>query len=90
MSQTNTPNATPVQGTYSVLDDPRTERRGIAIIVLLVCLLPLVVGAALHADPQGVGTHEQLGFPACQFLEVTGYPCISCGMTTAVALGGSW
>ncbi len=73
-------------GIGSILDDPRTERRGIAFIVLLVSLLPLVVGAALQADHNGVGTHEQLGLPACNFLTVTGYPCVSCGMTTAVAL----
>ncbi len=74
------------QGIGAVLDDPRTERRGIAFIVLLATLLPLVVGAALHANHSGVGTHEQLGLPACNFLVVTGYPCVSCGMTTAVAL----
>ncbi|MBN1845897.1 MAG: DUF2752 domain-containing protein, partial [Sedimentisphaerales bacterium] len=28
-------------------------------------------------------THEQLGRPACGFLEHTGYPCPTCGMTTA-------
>lgn len=78
--------SSPTRDAYSVLDDPRTERRGIALVVLLLSLLPLVMGAVLHPDPQGVGTHEQLGFPACSFLRVTGYPCVSCGMTTAVSL----
>ena len=32
-----------------------------------------------------MGTHMQMGLPACGFKEVTGYPCATCGCTTAFA-----
>ena len=51
----------------------------------LTCLAILSVGACLKPHPAGVGTHEQLGLPACGFYEQTGYPCPTCGMTTALA-----
>lgn len=46
----------------------------------------------LEPSQSGFGTHRQLGFPACGFLTVTGYPCPSCGVTTAFAYGiqGNW
>ncbi len=46
----------------------------------------LFVAGSLQPDPSGTGTHEQLGLPACGFLARTGYPCPTCGMTTAFAL----
>ncbi|MSR30968.1 MAG: DUF2752 domain-containing protein [Gemmataceae bacterium] len=33
-----------------------------------------------------MGSHEQMGFPKCNFLVLTGMPCPSCGMTTSFAL----
>jgi hypothetical protein len=36
-------------------------------------------------DPTGSGTHRQLGLPGCGFLQNTGWPCPSCGMTTSLA-----
>jgi hypothetical protein len=36
-------------------------------------------------SPAGHGTHTDMGFPACNFLNVTGIPCPSCGMTTSFA-----
>ncbi len=51
----------------------------------VVCLGVLVVAAWLQPHGDGVGTHEQLGLPACGFYERTGYPCPTCGMTTAFA-----
>lgn len=39
---------------------------------------------ALRPDPQGFGTHEQLGLPACQSMSWFGVPCPGCGVTTSV------
>ena len=50
-----------------------------------ICLSFLVVAAFLKPNPQGLGTHKQLGKPACGFYVRTGYPCPTCGMTTAFA-----
>jgi len=49
------------------------------------CWLMLTVAAFLTPSVSGVGTHQQLGLSACSSLAYTGYPCPSCGMTTAVA-----
>ncbi len=47
----------------------------------------VIVGIGLWLVPaQGhVGTHRQLGLLPCGFLTMTGYPCPTCGMTTAFA-----
>lgn len=59
---------------------------------LLLAVLGVVVVFALawRIDPyagygaeQRRGTHQQLGLPPCSFLEATGVPCPSCGMTTS-------
>ena len=46
-------------------------------------LLLLVVAAWLTPDPRGLGTHQRLGLPPCSFLQLTGWRCPSCGMTTS-------
>ena len=43
----------------------------------------LSIARVLTPSPSGVGTHEQLGLPACIFLKVTGWRCPSCGLTTS-------
>ncbi len=49
----------------------------------IACLAVLGVAAWLTPDPAGMGTHHQLGMHACGFLERTGMPCATCGMTTS-------
>ncbi|MBA4028586.1 MAG: hypothetical protein C0475_05545 [Planctomyces sp.] len=48
-------------------------------------LAGLAVAASLVPDPDGHGTHEQLGLPACGMVVATGLPCPTCGVTTACA-----
>ena len=52
-------------------------------IAASVCLIALAVAAWIDPDARGYGTHTQLGMPVCGFQERTGYPCVTCGMTTA-------
>lgn len=59
--------------------------RLIAALVLTGCLALLILATRLHPDPRGVGTHQQLGFPTCTMIALFGYPCPTCGMTTAFA-----
>ncbi len=47
------------------------------------CVLLLAAGGYVKPDPRGHGTHEQLGFAPCGFYIMTGYPCPTCGTTTA-------
>lgn len=58
------------------------ERIGAGIIALVAFAL-LFVAARLSPDPAGMGTHHQLGLPRCGMMLATGYPCPTCGMTTA-------
>jgi hypothetical protein len=51
-----------------------------------ICLIGgFLVATQLAPDPRGLGTHQQLGLPACTVREVFGVPCPSCGMTTSIA-----
>ncbi len=47
-----------------------------------------VLGIAMHLtpDPNGYGTHRQLGLGACTMMSLTGWPCPMCGMTTTFTL----
>lgn len=53
--------------------------------ILAHCLSILWVAATLTPSPDGIGTHRQLGYPPCLGPILTGYPCPTCGMTTAFA-----
>ncbi len=44
-----------------------------------------VAAVRLHPDGLYEGVHQQLGLPPCGFVQVTGLPCPTCGMTTAFA-----
>lgn len=63
-----------------------------AAAVALGCLALLGLSRWLEPDPRGLGTHEQLGGWQCVVPLVTGYPCPTCGMTTAFAhtVRGQW
>lgn len=75
----------------------RRAARGVAALVLLICAAVLVRAATLRPDPRGYGTHEQVRWgrvasAPCGWLVVYGYPCPTCGMTTAFAhaVRGRW
>jgi hypothetical protein len=52
----------------------------------------LGTAAWLSPAPGHMGTHRQLGLLPCGFVTMTGYPCPTCGMTTAFAytVHGHW
>ena len=63
-----------------------------ALVVLAGAAAVLAVSAWFEPDLSGAGTHRQMGMPTCNMLVVTGYPCPTCGMTTAFAhtVRGHW
>lgn len=63
----------------------RWSIRLLGIVVFAGCATVLGLAAWLRPDPRGFGTHEQLGGAPCGMLVATGFPCPSCGMTTAFA-----
>ena len=77
-------------GTVARAGDAREMRLGVggrllALGVALVCLSVVTLAAKLQPSPTGVGTHRSIGLSGCQFLDSTGLPCPSCGMTTSFA-----
>ncbi len=63
----------------------RGVRRLRGALVAATCGVIIALSAALRPEPAGVGTHQQLGLPACSAINQSGYPCPTCGMTTAMA-----
>lgn len=57
--------------------------RLMAAAVLAVSCFFLGLAAWMEPDPRGLGTHQQLGLPPCSSMMLLGYPCPTCGMTTA-------
>jgi hypothetical protein len=68
--------------------------RGRALLVLwsILLLAGFSLALCLPPDPQGYGTHQQLGLPPCTFQFFFNIPCPSCGMTTCFAhfVRGQW
>jgi hypothetical protein len=59
--------------------------RWVALAIAIACLGLLITAATLPPSPAGVGSHRSLGLKRCQFLQTSGLPCPSCGMTTSFA-----
>ena len=82
-----TTSAEPTHSDYEDLADPSRLRshanRIIAAAIFTPCFAVLALAAWLEPSSEGMGTHTQLGLPACGFIQVTGYPCATCGCTTA-------
>jgi hypothetical protein len=71
----------------------RTKRFVRVVLLTVAVALGGVFTAAFRIHPyddQGrprtMSTHTQLGMPPCNFVQLTGKPCPSCGMTTSFAL----
>jgi hypothetical protein len=59
------------------------SERAFAAIVAGLAAAPLLVAATLTPNPDGHGTHTQLGLPPCGWVLAFAKPCPTCGMTTA-------
>ncbi len=59
--------------------------RVIALAVAAGCAILIVTAFRLRPSPDGVGTHQGMGFLPCTMLVTTGIPCPTCGMTTSFA-----
>ena len=66
----------------------RARSRLIGLAVAVPCWAVLAVAVLLTPDPRGYDTHTQLGLSPCSLPATTGYPCPTCGMTTAFAWMG--
>jgi hypothetical protein len=60
-------------------------RRCVAALIAAACLALLAVATCVQPDPAGLGPHQQLHLPPCGFYLQHGFPCPTCGMTTAFA-----
>lgn len=62
----------------------RAERWGLGLLACVLLAL-IVISMVLRPDPTGLGTHQQLGLPACTSVQLLGMRCPACGMTTSWA-----
>jgi len=90
--------ATPAKPTGEILPPLSSvftplQLRMTAVLVILLCGGLLGIAAWLTPNPHGYGTHEDLPWQGpCGFMLSTGYPCPTCGMTTAFSytMHGDW
>ncbi len=64
----------------------RRTNRVVGAVLAVPSWVVLGLARWLDPDPQGFGTHVQLGMGECTMMHFTGYPCPMCGMTTAFSL----
>ncbi|NIA07564.1 MAG: DUF2752 domain-containing protein [Actinobacteria bacterium] len=57
--------------------------RSWGFLIGLLCTVVLLIAWHLEPDYLPLGPGSQLSFPGCSFRDRTGYPCPTCGMTTA-------
>jgi hypothetical protein len=55
-------------------------------LLAVVGVAAFTIGLRLEPSGRGLGTHQQLGLAPCDILTITGWPCATCGYTTAVTL----
>jgi hypothetical protein len=65
-------------------DQSKIERVLLGVVIGLALAI-WIVSASLIPDPLGYSTHTQLGWGPCPRMAQTGWPCLTCGMTTAFA-----
>ena len=74
------------RGTVSGDGQPSgASHRKLLVLLGVGLIAALATARCLTPNPNGFGTHEQLGMSSCTFAYVFGVPCPSCGMTTSWA-----
>ncbi|NLF32174.1 MAG: DUF2752 domain-containing protein [Planctomycetes bacterium] len=84
--QSSTPASPDAVALPPAVSQRRTRLIGLA--VALPCWAVLAVAVWLTPSESGYDTHTQLGLSPCSLPVTTGYPCPTCGMTTAFAWMG--
>ena len=64
----------------------RGRYRALNTLLFIGATLVVVLAGTLEPNPEGVGTHVQLGLGACVMLDQSPLPCPACGWTTSFAL----
>jgi len=79
------PGRTAVGGSWIKFTSVSGWARWSYALLLLGVLVMFGVGWYLTPNPEGHGTHQQLGLPPCTIYFLAGRPCPSCGLTTSVS-----
>lgn len=75
--------ATPGHPRHADVGPLAPRERLFALAVAAGAATPLAIAWRLEPAAEGVGTHQQLGLPACGWMAGMNLPCPSCGMTTS-------